>query len=719
MVFQKVEYKLIDNYTGSFLWLNTKENPKAPAPKNWDEADRTLKRSEKTYGVYTELSKNLVFTKQAASFLRNSYLLRDIEADVTLEEWRFNPNTEVPYLYSTGVFDFSQYESTKLEVKIPFKSGGLNALIQSQIKEKFELERTEAINGNEISELSTVDVALTSRDILLISKLEGTEDITNTFSNSTPFRAPLLEVTSQSDEENIGYVIGDDFVSYNNSPSLGNPFTLLLGAAQHFYIGSDVDKTVTINVEMKVRNVEYYGSSNLIQVYLVKTNAAYSATEITVLYNSGFVTSPEHIISYTGDFDILETENLALVINSQITPIGSSSSFHRIRYDAKPVITVTENSQREDSQSKAVLYHEAGDKLMQIITGEQNRFYSSFYGREDIGYTQTGEYALTGTALGLWIRQFNDEKIEMSLNDYIENSNVIHNTGYTIETINNTEKLVVEDMKYFFQDAVAIRLPNQVNKLERKAADEFCNSSLLFGYKEGGDYEEAMGLDEYNVRNGYSTNLTRVDTKYEKQSPFRADKYAQEFARRKPKLNFPEQDTRYDKDIHLLDLKTGDGLAYEERVWQDDFETEPLNVYSPQTATNLRLTPANIKERHEWFFGNALYKFPDEKIRFSNSAGNSELITKKAGETALAENGDTLISDLEKPRFVSQWITFEHEVNYEINEQIYGKTTVNNRDIPNYFFKVEFINEYNKKEYGYLFEVQPNKQGKWKLLKAL
>lgn len=720
MSFERVKYKLINHDNNTEIELsNTEKNigGNFVAPKNWDEAERTLKRSTKTYGVYTELSKNLEFTKEGAKFLRDAYFFRDIEANVTLEEWKPNPNTELWFLYSTGVFDFSEYETDKLTVKIPFKTGGLNSLVESQIKEKFELQRLEAINGNELEPLVPVTVALTSRDILLISRLEGTEQFTNTFTNGTPFRAPLMDVISQGDEANIVGVYINDFVAYNNTPSLGNPFTLNLSPEQYFYIGNDVEKTVEVDLDIDLTNIDYPLNTNLIEVYIVRTNAINTAIEITECYVSGLVVPSNHVINYSGSFDLLEDENLALVINSQITPIGSSGSNHRIRYD-KLEVTVTENSVREASQSQAILYHDSGDRLMQIITGEKSKFYSEFYGRTDLGYQETGEFALTATALGLWIRQFLDEKIEMSLNDYLEASNVIHNTGYTIEIMDGIEKLVVEDLKYFFQDTVAIRLPNQVNNLERKAANEFCDSGLLFGYKEGGDYEEAMGLDEYNVRTNYVTNLTRVDTKFEKESPFRADPYAKEFARRKPQLNFPEQDTRYDKDIHLLDLKTGLGLAYEERVWQDDFEQAPENVYSPNTATNLRITPARCKKRHEWFFGNALVKFPEEKVRFSSGDGNTELITKKVDELALAENGDTLISDLEQPRFVSQWITFEHEVDFELNQQIYGKTDVNGRMIPNYFFKVEFINENNQTEYGYLFEVQPNKKGKFKILKA-
>ena len=149
------------------------------------------------------------------------------------------------------------------------------------------------------------------------------------------------------------------------------------------------------------------------------------------------------------------------------------------------------------------------------------------------------------------------EKIEVSLKDFLETSNSIHNTGYGIETINGQEQIVVEDLKYFFQNEVGIVLTEQVSNVKRKAASDMYYANMSYGYdkpKNDRMYEEAMGLDEYNTNTSYTNPITRVDKKYDKVSKYRADPYGKEFARRKPKLNFPEQDTRYDKDIFILDL---------------------------------------------------------------------------------------------------------------------------------------------------------------------
>ena len=95
MSYQRVEYQLInlDNNTRITLQHD---------PRNWEESERTLKRSDKYFGVFTEISRDLEFTEEGAEFLRAAYLSRDIEANVMLNEFRFNPNTDVKYLYATG-----------------------------------------------------------------------------------------------------------------------------------------------------------------------------------------------------------------------------------------------------------------------------------------------------------------------------------------------------------------------------------------------------------------------------------------------------------------------------------------------------------------------------------------------------------------------------------------------------------------------------------------
>lgn len=712
MRYERVKYKLINNDLGVSIWLSHD-------PDGWDESEKTLKRSTKTYGIFTELSKNLEFTEEGAEFLRLAYSGKEIEANVVLEEWRAYPDRDGLYLHSTGVFDFSDYQSTRYRVKVPFKTGGLNAIIESQLREKFELDRTESINGKLIDDLFTYDVALEQREIFLQStwKIFYPNGYVGSFNNTGQWRAIKMLIESDSGDGNIQDVYLDN-IDFN--PSLPfQPSYLDVQAGHYFLVNANEAKSLRIRGSW---TVEILTSTNTIyDVYLLQTNNIDEVKSWTLLYGNESINVGvfNYNVEFEHEIDIDVTDNLAIVTHV-LGNVGGNRIISEVRYTDFKLYSL-DKTIYEQTQAKAVLMHEAGEKLMQILTGEKGRFYSEFYGRTDIGYKADGEFAYTGLTTGFWIRQFTEEKMELSIDNFIGSSNAIHNTGYTVEDRISGETLVMEDMKYFFQNEITIRLPEQVSNVERKAASEMYYANMLFGYKEpSGDnlYEEAMGLDEYNIQIGYTNPITRVDNKYLKESDARADSYGIEFARRKSIERFPNQDTRYDKSVFLLDLIKSIGNALRQRLWADDFEQAPKGVYSPETATNLRLTPFRMLERHGWFFGSGLKKFPNEYVKYANSVGNSNLITKKAGEPERIERGDIQISELEYPRFINEWITFDYEVDYYINKQVYEKTNINGRSVPNYFGKVEFINELGLKEYGYLFELKPNGAGRWKLLKA-
>ena len=118
--------------------------------------------------------------------------------------------------------------------------------------------------------------------------------------------------------------------------------------------------------------------------------------------------------------------------------------------------------------------------------------------------------------------------------------------------------------------------------------------------------------------------------------------------------------------------------------------------------------------RHGWTFGGGLVKYPNEYVRFGSSVANSNLITKlrkdlypDLGGTAYAENGDIQNRELERPRFVPEIIEFEYPVNYDLLQKVRGKSIVNGEEIMNYYGLIEFKNENNEIEKGFLLNLKP------------
>jgi len=362
--------------------------------------------------------------------------------------------------------------------------------------------------------------------------------------------------------------------------------------------------------------------------------------------------------------------------------------------------------------------------------------YSEFLGRKDLGYPEDGPGALCAVTHGFWIRQFDKfpipseatattSKVEnlfkpltTSFKDAVASLDVVWNIGIGIEKINAKERIRLEERSFFFNNNVTIRLPNQVKNVKRSCASEYYYSSLEFGSEKGGDYQEACGLDEYNTQSKYTTVIHRVKGIYSKIAPFRFDNYGPEFARRKPKSLNDTEDTSYDTDNVLLDLKRGVDSIFKQRKWADDFEKEPTGVFSPETATNLRFSPINCLLRHSWWFAGGFKKYPTDYVRYASSKANSQLKTKLNGKNEYSENGDIINHELNKARFFPEWIEFEHVCDFEIMQQVEGKTTILGKEVINFYGLVEFINEDNEKEKGFLFNLKPNGRGTWKILKA-
>ncbi|OIQ22209.1 MAG: hypothetical protein BM557_02195 [Flavobacterium sp. MedPE-SWcel] len=191
-----------------------------------------------------------------------------------------------------------------------------------------------------------------------------------------------------------------------------------------------------------------------------------------------------------------------------------------------------------------------------------------------------------------------------------------------------------------------------------------------------------------------------------------------EFARRKQKNLNDTEDTSYDNKIFFLDLKRFTSTLFKQRKWEDDFENAPAGVFSPDTATNLRFSPFNCLLRHAWWFSGGLTKYLTEHVRYSSSVSNSNLRTRLLGGNEYAENGNIINSELDRPRFVPEIIEFEHLCDFEVMQQVNGTSSILGKNIPNLYGLVEFINERNEVEKGYLMNLKPNKKGKWKLLKV-
>lgn len=706
-------------------------------PIGWRSDEKEYSRNKDYHGIFAKFSNSLKFIGDGAEFIKLIDEIYGINADIRLTRDEQHPHTDEWVRSYSGFLDLSTLSEQDGQVSVKFNSGGLETLLKSRESKKVELERLNTIDGNPLPSLETKNVTLEGRRIFL----QSTFDI-ETSNNS----AYLLDSTRGNTRGSTVCVplhltnkSHENAVSPNANTSIGdNSHERHADGVEGimFFVNSEKNRSLRLkfNISFTVKNLNYDDinwSVYRLRLATYKDGADFKYKEAINLFETPKIYSYHNkklTFSFDDSVELLEGESLSL----QFTQIMDGKNGHsaHLEIDCQNIIcplTIEEDSYYKETVSKTILSYEVADRLIKITTNRDDAFYSEALGRSDLGYHMDGIASLTGFTHGFWLRGFDkypeDDKnkykgFTTSFKEFIEALSVIWNLGLGIEKIGFKERVRIEPLEYFYNNNVTIKLPNQVKKVKRYNAKEYFYSGLQFGFNKGGDYEEAMGLDEYNTNSTFTTVITRLKKIYRKVCNYRADSYGIEFARRKPKSDFPTLDTRYDKDNFVLDLKRWQGNTFKQRKWQDDFSKVPTGILSPETATNLRFSPFNILLRHGWVVASGLTKYATDYVRYGSSTANSNLKTKIKGGNEHAENGDIINAELPRPRYLPEWIEFEHLVDFDVNQQIEGTTKILGKETSNFYGLVEFINENNETEKGYLFNVKPNGNGKWKLLKA-
>ena len=719
-------------------------------PIGWDSTDeKEFARNEEYHGIFAKFSNSLKFVGNGYDYLYNVKHIYGIQTQVRLTKEEKHPKTDEWTVLYDGYLDMSTYEDETEQISIKFNSGGLEELLKARESEEIELSRSTAMDGMPLDPLDNITkfVNLNGRKIFLKSKWEvrdtNTDNLVISVKSSdgnvrTGSKAyPLENLVYQSHEE--AQAVFFDSNGNNVYGTTGMMFLAQVDRERTFRIRAEGIKFKTKITAFDVSPFSATGNplANFsVNLTTYENGGSYDVKErITLIhYGIGNGSLPEssdniydinnrtHTLNFDKTVRLLEGESISLevLIGADLLNFPFETAFFKVALSEREgSLFVDEDSSFNKTVSKFILANDFLNRITSIITNKKDSFRSNFF--------KNGTGSLTGLTHGFWIRGFDAlpentednpnlfKPLTTSFKDAITSLNALWNVGLGIERIGYNEKIVVEDLKYFYSRNVTIRLPNEVSKVKRTVATKYVYSGLEFGCKKGGNYSEAMGLDEYNGISKFNTIITVVKNTFSKISEYRTDSYGKEFARRKQFSNDPTLDTSYDVDIFAMDLKKGIGVTYDERVWQDDFEKAPTGTYSPETATNLRFSPVNMLLRHGWEIAACLTKYPMDFIRYGSSTANSNLKTQLVGKDEFAEDGNIQNSELENARYVADYIEFEHELDFDLMQKIEGFTVLNNERIYNIYGLIEF--KTNKGiERGWLMNLKPGGTGKWKVL---
>jgi len=699
-------------------------------PIGWETDDKEFTRNEDYHGIFLNLSNNLTFIGNAFEYIRLVKNTEGILADLRLVKEERHPHTDNWEQTYAGYLDMTTYQEEDNQIKLKFNAGGLESVIKARESEQIEIDRNYSINGIKLTPFLPVKLKLPGRNIFLES---------------------VWEVAAMTYDEEI-YVNSQDGNTRNTGTTI--PLELLKKSheqANSTYLASASNENIGVNTMMLLNNIDrprrFKLKINDIKFSCSTTKNQTNWAEVSiniVKFNNGTnynvierrnlwiakSDSPSPPI-FGGNYGGIQTINNEMILDlNQNESLGIEillkadlkngrgdqryANFYFRFLEGK--LTIQEDSYFQSSIINAIKPFDLINRLIGINTNQPNIVKSDLF--------KKGKWKDLLISHGFWVRGFSREKdnllkeeerkfkpLTTSIKDFLNSFDTIANIGIGIEKLGYKEKVVIEELSYFYNQNVTIKLKNPVKNLKRSFDSNKFYKSIEIGFEKGGEYEEAMGLDEFNVKNTYTTVVDSVTNIYNKSSKYRADSYGSEFARRKSFDIYPTEDTSYDQDPFFFDSKSIGKNEYTVRLWTDDFATKPKGIYSPDTAFNLRLSPFNSLLRHGWNISAGLTLYPNDKIKYASSTGNSTLITD------YAENGEIFNTNLQRARFLTEIIEFEHEVDFELQKALIESTIINGKEIPNVYGLVEFIHK-GVTERGFLRSVKPNGEGKWQLIKS-
>lgn len=708
-------------------------------PEGWKDSDPQLDRNADYHGIFTSFTSSLIFRGEAADYIENAYSIGGINTNLRLIRYKLKDiDGDVKYVeVDSSLADFKTKQKKDGGLSIKFNSNELEDIIKSHQSDDFELERLTSIDDKEISAFNLFKTHLSGRNITGIGETNVNENVYSEYRPEFNKTYQLIHLMSPNynTELRAGTIVtkyiseGDYRFSTVDSQPVDDPTS-----SNMFYVRTDVvGETANVKVSYDINMVMIGYEDGIIQARLLvkEWNGSFFSTANEFNLNSStdlnFSNNRTKEVQFKGDIEIdTLLYNQGLMI--EYTLVRSGHPFRRVKllFD-KHIVKVISSTFQEDSTNLSVSFvHDVVSRLMYILTGDKERFYSKYFGRKELGYKQDGEGGLIGMISGFWIRQFDSssdryKSMQISLKDIISSTQAVFNVGVGIETFNNKQRLRFENLKYFYQPTVTIRLPNQVANVVRTLDSNLFFSGTELGYEYGGDYEDTVGLDEPNTVTKTVTPIRKSDKKYVFKSKVRSDGTGLELTRRKPQLLFPEEDTSQDEHNWFLDLKR-DTLGFREKLWPDRLQEEPTGINSPESYSGMFFTPLSMLFRHGFVIRAGLEHYYDKLIKYASSSSNSKLKTFFTGkQKSYYENSDILVSELDRPRFLPDIIEFEHAVDDDLMDIIMGKTRTlvegQYEEVLNFYFKIEFLNEDEELETGYLLNLKP-KDGKFTVQKA-
>jgi len=653
------------------------------APVKWEERNRSLKRSDSAIGLFRTFTADLTFIKDGFDLLNSIEESDGINANVQLLVEKMNPKTGIYAPEPLMQFDFTELSYTTeygKGIKIALISSGFEQVLDARKAIEVPYDRLTTIDGATITPYPAIDTDFGGG---------------LTFHDTDGYRTAKV----------FGIDVADKGVEYTFD-KYTNEYSILgvnLNIGQIFIMGLSTDYTNPSFFEIANRTIDDVGLSEMISIpalyattdcfFYTNANAIINyninfylnhRSDLSVVPNTwnlriallkitfnelgapGVIEAIEYLdaahsnplfsynVNFVGSESLTANQGLILAIahnNDNGNPLHRCDS--KVTILDNGVMNIDYSEKYPTTYTKFVLPHEAFERSIEGYTGIKG-FYSELFGRTDLGYAVDGEYAYIALTNGMLLRGFPQgnvigpdavkiAQLTFSFEKLFEFFNYNKCLGWSIETIDGVEKVVVKKREDFFNDAVITDVPPmKIHSYTRTREPKLYFNSIKLGC-EVEAYENTSGLEEYCGNSEFATCIKPVDNPLELITEYKTACYAVEFVRRYPMLEYSTTDTQYDSYIMAVDmiLDTDGNLMQRTDEGFTTIEGIPLIT----TPMNLNLTPARALLRWGFWLNAGLWKYPSYNLVYSKSSFVTDLNTLKTGESELLAENDNLLNN--------------------------------------------------------------------------
>lgn len=488
-----------------------------------------------------------------------------------------------------------------------------------------------------------------------------------------------------------GYLI--PFSPYEVSPHTGENTSGLFMSPQYIFEERPdcFNGEIAYNFVMK-GSFEISGTSGLVQLVsttldVVAWNGTGDRFDNTILIDTidlGYSGDLENLTingtfneTFTGTYDLPEGYGIYCYLRFEVGATVNTITAE-VLFDVESYVNISGNRLCPATDTEYYMVHENLSRVVESITNGCARVKSEYYGRTEsqpFAFPDDGCGSLRFLTSGLKIRKAEQDYYFASFKTLLDGLNAIDNIGFGLEddpVLPNKKVVRIEDVAYFYQDAILLTLP-AIPSAESEVKEDMHYSLIRIGYKKW-EVESINGLDEVNSTREYRTSFDNINKTLDLESELVGGAYAIEKTRQQSFVDSGGADTTYDNEIFIVCVNRA---GYNTFAVEVDEVSESTNLYSAATKYNVRITPARNMLR--WYKsvvnGYTNISDTDNKIFFSSGTGNITACIKLLNNAyvdpcvdeaiRLCENQDlfiTLFTDQDRgtPIWKPEMITFEY-----------------------------------------------------------